>query len=330
VNKRRKLVIALGAAALAAPFASFAQPQGKVWRVGFLNPAAADSRAMPRLQAFREGMREHGYVEGRNLQIEARWAEGKPDRMAAFAAELVAIKVDAIVTGSTATVDAARRATKSIPIVMAQSADPVADGQVASLARPGGNITGLSSMARELGEKRIELLKEVFPKLSRTLAVMWNPAQFGMRARFDEANAVAPKLGLGVRSVEVRNLDELASAFEALGKVPPEALVVIADPFTAGQRARIVEFAAAKRLPAIYETVEFAEAGGLMSYGADLLAQYRRAAYYVDRIFKGAKAGELPIEQPVKFDFVINMKTAKALDIKVPNSILVQATKVIE
>ena len=170
----------------------------------------------------------------------------------------------------------------------------------------------------------------MFPKLSRTLAVMWNPAQFGMRRRFDEANSVAPKLGLGVQSIEVRDLNELANAFATMGKEPPEALVLIADPFTLSQRTRIVEFAAAKRLPAIYESAEFVDAGGLISYGPNLLAQYRRAAYYVDRILKGAKPGELPIEQPMQFEMVINMKTAKALDIKISNSILVQATKIIE
>lgn len=329
-STRRKLLIAIGATAFAAPLAAFAQPQAKVWRVGFLNQATADARALPRLQAFRDGMRELGYSEGKNLQIEARWAEGRFDRMTAFAAELVTLKVDAIVTGSTSAADAARKATATIPVVMATSADPVGDGQVASLARPGGNVTGLSSMAPELGAKRIQLLKEVFPKLSHTLAVMWNPTQYGMSRRFEEANSAAPRLGLGVRSVEVRDLNELASAFDTLSKNPPEALVLIADPFTANQRTRIVEFAAAKRLPAIYETVEFAEAGGLMAYGPDILAQYRRAAYYVDRIFKGAKPAELPVEQPTKIDFVINMKTAKTLGIKIPPAILLQATRVIK
>ena len=185
-------------------------------------------------------------------------------------------------------------------------------------------------MAPELVAKRIELLKEVFPNLSRTLAVLWNPAQYGMQRRFDEANSAAPRLGLGVRSVEVRNLDEIGRAFEAMSKEPPQALVVIADPFTGSQRTRIVEFAAAKRLPAIYDAAEFVDAGGLMSYGPDVLAQFHRAAYYVDRILKGAKPGELPIEQPMQFELVINMKTAQALGIKVPNSILVRATKVIE
>lgn len=330
MNKRRKLIVAFGAGVLAAPLASLVRAQDKVWRVGFLNPAAPDSRALTRLQAFREGMREHGYVEGKNLRIEVRWAEGRLERLPALAAELVALKVDAIVVGSTPATDAALKATKSIPLVMATSGDPVADGHAASLARPGGNITGLSSMAPELGEKRIQLLKDVFPKLSRTLAVMWNSAYYGMRARFAEAKSAAPKLGLGVRSVEVRDLDELESAFAAMRKEPPDALVLLADPFTGSQRTRIVEFAAARHLPAIYDAADFADVGGLMAYGPDQLAQYRRAAYYIDRIFKGAKPGELPIEQPSKFDLVINMKTAKALGIKFPQAILVQATRVIE
>ena len=185
-------------------------------------------------------------------------------------------------------------------------------------------------MAPELGAKRIQLLKEVFPKLSRTLAVMWNPAQYGMQRRFDEANSAAPKLGIGVRSIEVRNLDEIGSAFETMSKEPPQALVVIADPFTGSQRTRIVEFTAAKRLPAIYDAAEFVDAGGLMSYGPDLLAQFHRAAYYVDRIIKGAKPGELPIEQPTKFELAINMKAAKALRITIPQSVLILATTVIE
>ena len=330
MNTRRKLVIALGAGALAAPFGSFAQQQGKVWRVGFLNLAAPDSIGMPRLQAVRDGLHELGYIEGTNLQFDVRWAEGKFDRLPALVAELVALKVDVIVIASNVVASAALKVTKTLPIVMAVSGDPVGDGLAASLARPGGNITGLSSMAPELGAKRIQLLKEVFPKLSRSLAVLWNSAQSGMRSRFDEANSAAPKLGIGVRSIELRSLDEIESAFEAMSKEPPEALVLIADPFTLSQRKRIVEFAAAKRLPAIYDAAEFVDVGGLMSYGPDLLSLYRRSAYYVDRIFRGAKPGDLPIEQPMQFELVINMKTAKALGIKIPQSIMLQATRVIE
>jgi putative ABC transport system substrate-binding protein len=326
---RRGVVVAFVGGVLA-PLASVAQQQGRIWRVGFLNPALPDSRVLPRLHAFREGMRQFGYVEGRNLRIEARWADGKLHRLPALAAELVALNVDAIIVAQAPAIDAARKATTVIPLVMATSPDPVGEGYVASLARPGGNITGLSMMAPELGGKRIELLKETFPKLSRTLAVIWNPAQKGMRARYEQAQSAAPKLGLAVQSVEVTNLDELREAFDAISKDPPDALVLIADPFTASQRARIVEFAAAKRLPAIYDSGDFVQAGGLMSYGPDQLTQYRRAAYYVDRILRGAKPSDLPIELPTRFEFIINMKAATALGIKFPDSILVQVTKVIE
>ena len=327
---RRKLVVAFGAGAIA-PLPVFAQqPPAKVSRIGTFNVGAPSSVALARLQAFRDGMREHGYVEGRNLQFDLRWAEGRVERLPVLAAEMVALKVDVILVGGSAAADAARKASRTIPIVMATSSDPVGEGHATSLARPGGNITGLSAMSPEMGAKRIQLLKETFPQLSRTLAVMWNPALSGMRARFDQARLAGPKLGLGVQSIEVRDLDEIEKAFEAMGKQLPEALVLIADPFTFSQRTRIVEFAAAKRLPAIYDTSDFVENGGLMSYGPDPLALYRRAAYYVDRILKGANPGELPIEQPTTFEFVINVRTAKALGIKLPQTILLQATRVIE
>lgn len=327
---RRNSIIALGASAIAPMHSIAQQPSARVPRIGTFNVAAPGSVALARLQAFRDGLREYGYVEGRNLQFEVRWGEGKLERLPVLAAEMVALKVDVILVGGTAAADAALKASRTIPIVMALSSDPVGDGHATSLARPGGNMTGLSAMSPEMGAKRIQLLKETFPQLSRTLAVMWNPAQNGMRARFDQAKSAGPKLGLGVQSIEVRNLDEIGQAFEAMGKQLPEALVLIADPFTVSQRTRIVEFAAAKRLPAIYDSSDFVENGGLMSYGPDPIALYRRAAYYVDRILKGANPGELPIEQPTTFEFVINLKTARALGIKLPQSILLQATRVIE
>lgn len=325
---RRKLLITAGAGLLGAVLDTHAQ--ARVVRVGFLSVAAGDSRSMPRVKIIREALREYGYIEGKNLQLELRWADGKLDRLPALAAELVALKVDAIVVVGTSGTDGALAATKTIPIIMATSSDPVADGHAASLAHPGGNVTGLSSMSAELGAKRIELLKEVFPKLSQSLAVMWNSTQSGMRARFEEARSAAPKLGLDVRSIEVKNLDELQNAFASLAKDPLDALVLIADPFTATQRARIVDFINARRIPAVYDARDFADVGGLMSYGPDIDAQFRRTAYFVDRIVKGAKAGDLPIEQPAKFELVLNLKTARALGIKVPDSILLQATKVIE
>jgi len=330
MNTRRRLVLALMAGALAAPLASFAQQPATIARIGFLHPASPEGVGGVHLKAFRDGLRELGYVEGKNLQLEVRWGEGKLERLPALAAELVQLKVDVIVAATSPSVVAARQATRTIPIVMPTSSDPVGDGLVASLARPGGNITGLSVMAPELGEKRIQLLKEMFPKVSHAMAVLWNPAYVGMRARFEQARVAAPAVGLTVRSVEVRDTRELDVAFEAIIREHPEALLLLVDPFTMSQRSRIVEFAAEQRLPAIYETSDFVDVGGLISYGPNIPDQYRRAATYVDKILRGAKPADLPIEQPTKFELVINMRAAKALGIKFPESILLRADKVIE
>jgi putative ABC transport system substrate-binding protein len=317
------------AGALAAPFASFAQQPAKIARIGFLH-AASPQGAEIRLQAFRDGLRELGYVEGKNLQLEVRWAEGKLERLPTLAAELVQAKVDVIVAGTSPAVVAAHEATRTVPIVMPVSSDPVGEGLVASLARPGGNITGLSLMAPELGQKRLQLLQETFPKVSRALAVVWNPAYVGMRARFEQAQVAAPVVGLTVRSVEVRDTRELDAAFEAIIREHPDALLLLVDPFTISQRARIVEFAAEQRLPAIYESSDFVDVGGLISYGPNFSDLFRRAATYVDKILRGAKPADLPIEQPTKFELVINMRAAKTLGIKFPDSILLSADKVIE
>jgi putative ABC transport system substrate-binding protein len=329
MNTKRRLVLALMAGALAAPFASFAQQPAKIARIGFLHAASPQGGA-PRLQAFRDGLRELGYVEGKNLQLEVRWAEGKLERLPTLAAELVQAKVDVIVAGTSPAVVAAREATRTVPIVMPVSSDPVGEGLVASLARPGGNITGLSLMAPELGQKRLELLQETFPKVSRAVAVLWNPAYVGMRARFEQAQVAAPAVGLTVRSVEVRDTRELDAAFEAIIREHPDALLLLVDPFTITQRARIVEFAAEQRLPAIYESSDFVDVGGLISYGPNFSDMFRRAATYVDKILRGAKPADLPIEQPTQFELVINMRAAKALGIKFPDSILLRADKVIE
>jgi ABC-type uncharacterized transport system substrate-binding protein len=225
---------------------------------------------------------------------------------------------------------ATKQATGTIPIVMPFSSDPVGDGLVTSLARPGGNITGLSMMAPELGAKRLQLLKEVFPKIFRPVAVIWNPDYAGMMARFRQTQGAAPAVGMGVRSVEVRDSRELERALETMGRERPDALVLLADPLTLSQRLRIVEFAAEERLPAIYEVSQFVDAGGLMSYGPDIDELVRRAATYVDKILKGAKPADLPIEQPTKFEFVINLKCAKVLGVTIPQSVLLQADRVIE
>ena len=238
--------------------------------------------------------------------------------------------MDIIVAATSPSVAAARQATRIIPIVMPTSSDPVGDGLVASLAHPGGNITGLSQMAPELGEKRLQLLKEMFPTVSHAMAVLWNPAYVGMRARFQQAQVAAPAVGLTVRSMEVRDSRELDVALEVMIREHPEALLLLVDPFTFSQRSRIVEFAAEQRLPAIYETRDFVDVGGLISYGPNIPDQFRRAATYVDKILRGAKPADLPIEQPTKFELVINMRAAKALGIKFPNSILLRADRVIE
>ena len=238
--------------------------------------------------------------------------------------------VDVIVAVTSPSVMAAKQATQTIPIVMPLSSDPVGDGLVKSLARPGGNITGLSLMTPDVGAKRLQLLKEVFPKPVRPVAVLWNPDYVGMAARFRQAQRVGPTIGMDVRSVEVRDSRELERALEALDRERPDALLLLADPLTLSQRLRIVEFAAAERLPAIYEVSQFVEAGGLMSYGPDVDELVRRSATYVDKILKGAKPGDLPIEQPTKFELVINLKTAKALGISIPQSVLLQADRVIQ
>jgi putative ABC transport system substrate-binding protein len=329
MNTRRRLVLGLMAGALTVPHASFAQQPAKSARIGFLAPASPQV-LYTRLQAFRDGLRELGYVEGKNLQLEVRWGEGKLERLPTLAAELVQANVDVIVAATSPAVVAAHEATRTVPIVMPVSSDPVGDGLVASLARPGGNITGLSLMAPELGQKRLQLLQEIFPKLSHAVAVLWNPTYVGMRARFEQAQVAAPAVGLTVRSVEVRDTRELEAAFEAIIREHPDGLLLLVDPFTLSQRARIVEFAVEQRLPAIYESSDFVDVGGLISYGPNINDMYRRSATYVDKILRGAKPADLPIEQPTKFELVISMRAAKALGTKFPDSVLLSADKVIE
>jgi len=331
MNSRRKLLVAIGFGALTASLRAFGQhAPAKISRIGFLHPASPQTPVDWRLQSLQEGLREFGYVDGKNMHLEVRWGEGKLERMPALAAELVQMNVDIIVAASAPSVQAARQATRTIPIVMPVSSDPVGDGLVKSLSHPGGNITGLSLMSPELGAKRLQILKELLPKVVYPVAVLWNPAYVGMRARFEQAQSAAPAVGITVRSMEVRDLRELDTAFDAIVKERSDALLLLADPFTGSQRKQIVEFAAQKRLPAIYESSEFVDAGGLMSYGPSFPQHFRRAAYFVDKILKGAKPGDLPIEQPTKFELIINMKTAKALGITFPQAILVRADRVIE
>ena len=330
MNKRRKIILALGASALAVPFGAVAQQQGKIWRIGFLSTRRVEiSDSDFAYGPFRQGMRELGYVEGRNLVIEWRSAEGKTERLPAMAAELVQLKVDLIVAASTPGVAAAQKATTTIPIVMTSTLDSVGSGFVASLAHPGGNITGLKNFFGDLGPKQLEMLRSITPRLSR-VAVLVNPANSGHAPVLKSIQAAAQKIGVTVLPAEARNREEIDNAFSMMSKAKAGAVLVISDAFFITQAHQIAGLAAKNRLPSIDSTRQYAEAGGLMSYGNSLGENYRRAATYVDKIFKGAKPGDIPVEQPTTFELAINMKTAKALGIKIPNSILVQATKVIE
>ncbi|MBI3370735.1 MAG: ABC transporter substrate-binding protein [Betaproteobacteria bacterium] len=330
MNRRRKLVIALGAGALAAPLGSFAQQQGKVWRVGFLSYRRVEiSDSDFAYGPFRQGMRELGYVEGKNLVIEWRSAEGKTERLPALAAELVRMKVDLIVAAGTPAVAVAQKATTTIPIVMASILDPVGSGFVASLARPGGNITGLKNFFGDLGPKHLEMLRSMVPKLTR-VAMLVNPNNAGMAAVRKNVPAAAQKIGVTILSFDAASPREIESAFSKMTQEKAGAVIVVSDSVFNTQLSQIADLAAKNRLPSIHAIREYAEAGGLMSYGNSLGEDYRRAATYVDKIFKGAKPGDIPVEQPTTLELAINMKTAKALGIKFPQSILVQATKVIE
>lgn len=329
MNNRRKLLVVLGAGALTAPFASLAQqPSMKVSRIGFLGNSTAALEANL-IGPFREGLRDLGYVEGRNALIEDRWAEGKYERFPALIAELIALRVEVIVTAGTPATLAFKKATTSLPLVMVAVGDPVGTGIVASLARPGGNITGLSSIAPELEGKRLELLREVKPKLSH-VAVFWNPLNAFHTGAMKQVRAAAQALRINVLPLAVGKAEELEGAFAAIVKARPDALFILADRIFLHNRARMMEFASQNRLPSVNAYRELVEAGGLMSFGPSYEDMHRRAATYVDKILKGARPADLPVEQPTKFELVVNMKTAKMLGVKFPNSILVRADKVIE
>jgi putative tryptophan/tyrosine transport system substrate-binding protein len=324
--KRREFVTLLGGAA-AWPLAARAQqPAGRIWRLGILQPGAPPE---PLVEAIRQRLRELGYIEGRSIVLEYRWAEGKLERLTDLARDLVASKVDVITTMSTPAALAARNATTTIPIVFTAVGDPVGSGVVPSLARPGGNATGTSLLATELSAKRLEVLREIAPGISR-VAMLWNDTNPSMVLRAQEAQDAATKLGVIVRSIGVHDLIDFDAAFAAIESDRADALLTLVDPFTLVHRKRIVDFAAQRHLPAIYEAREFVGSGGLVSYGPSLVANQRRAAEYVDKIFKGAKPADLPVEQPVKFELLINMKTAKELNLTIPPSIVLRADEVIE
>jgi putative ABC transport system substrate-binding protein len=311
---------------LAAPLAAEAQQAGKVPRIGYIRaegPPAAD------IEAFRQGLREHGYVEGKNIVVEYRWADGNEQRLRAIVAELIRVKVDLIVTSAPAATRAAKEAATTIPIVMVLVADPVAFGFVASLARPGGNVTGFAFLLPELSGKRLQLLKDAIPGLSR-VAVLWNAINAYKAFDLKEVQAVAEALNVAVRTLPVRGPDDFADAFETAVKSGAGGLITLDDPFTIAHRTRIVNLALKYRLPAVYGVRPFADAGGLMTYGPDRVDQNRRAATYVDKILRGTKPADLPVEQPTKFELVINLKTAKALGLTIPQSLLLRADQIIQ
>ena len=315
---------------LFSPLAVRAQQAAKVPRIGYL---AGDRAAGPHLiEAFRQGLRDLGYVEGSNVLIEYRDAEGKFERLPALAAELVALKIDVIVAGGTPLILAAKQATRTLPIVFAAASDPVTDGLVTSLARPGGNVTGLSNIAPDLVGKRLELLKQAVPGVNR-VAILWQPGGTGERTEQDMrkgAEAAARALGMRLQFLEARGPADFDRAFSDMTRERAGALTSLGGSMFFSERRRLVDLAAKNRLPALYQQREFVDAGGLMAYGANLADNFRRAATYVDKILKGAKPGDLPVEQPTKFELVVNPKTAKALGLTLPPSVLGRADQVIE
>jgi putative ABC transport system substrate-binding protein len=297
----------------------------RIPRIGYLSIGPGPSAAT---EAFRQGLRELGYVEGQSILVECRYAEGRVERLPALAAELLDLRVGLIVVLGNRAVRAARQVTSTVPIVVAFSSEVMETGFVASLARPGGNITGLTTMSPELTAKRLELLKEGHPKVSR-VAILWNSIP-GKDAKWGSAKAAAQVLAVKLQSVEVRASDDLDRAFAAMTREHADALLTFTDSFTTRNRKRIVDLAAKHRLPAIYEVKEFVDAGGLMSYGPDIPDMNRRAATYVDKILKGAKPGDLPVEQPTKFELRVNLKTAKALGLTIPPAVLIRADQIID
>ena len=330
MTRRRLLLALISRATSLGPFglasAADAQQPDRMPVVGYL--AGATGSDDPVLEAFRQGLRELGYVEGRNVRIEFRTARGHADRLQSLAEELVGLKADVIVSGSPRGTQALQRATSTIPIVMAFG-DPVTSGLVTNFAHPGGNITGLSTMPIELSAKRLQLLKEIVPRLSR-VTVLWNPDIPVQAAGVEELNAAAASLAVELRFVGAQTPEQIGAAVSAIGRGNPQALYVLESALFFAQRTTLIKLASKARLPAIYATKSYAEAGGLMSYGVSYAGQLRRSAGYVDKILKGAKPGDLPIEQPTKFELVVNLKTAKAMGITFPQSFLVRADKVIE
>ncbi len=328
--QRRQFLIAAGAL-LAAPRGRAQQP-GKISRIGYLVTGSTGSpETRTSLDALWQGLREHGYVDGKNIVIEYRGADGKIEQLPGLAAELVRLKVDLIVAGATPAARAAKNATTTIPIVAAAMGDPVGDGLVASLARPGGNLTGSTFLGPQLVPKRMQLLKDALPKVLR-LAALWHPGAFGehtTKEMLKETEVAARALGVQIQFVGVRGSDEFDRAFSTMTKESLDALIVLPSPMLFAERKRVVDLATRHRLPAMFNAREFVQLGGLIAYGARLADLMRRAAFYADKILKGAKPSDLPVELPEKYELVINLKTAKALGITIPQSVLARADEVI-
>jgi putative ABC transport system substrate-binding protein len=325
---RRTVVLAFGGSLLATPFASHAQKPAKIWRIGLLANGARPADGAPPA-AFRQALEELGYVGGKNVTYIGRWSETKFERLPGLAAELVGLDVDLLLTTGAPAAEAAKAATSTIPIVVVVPGDADATGLVASLARPGGNITGISDPATELSAKRLGLLKEAVPSATR-VAVMWNANDRAMTLRYNEVERAARVLHVNVEPLGVRGPDDIDAALSNMTRERPDALFLVADSLTIVNRKRIIDFAATHHIPAMYELSLYVRDGGLMSYGPNMDDLYRRAALYVDRILKGAKPGELPVELPNKLEFVIDLKTAKALGLTIPQSLRMRADEVIQ
>ena len=326
---RRTFIGVVPGILLTLPLAIQAQQAGKVPRIGYLGQNSAEL-GQPQLAAFRQGLRERGWVEGQNIDIEVRFAEGKVDQLPALVSELIHLKVDIIVTGSSATTWAAKNATQSIPIVMAASANALGEGLVSSLARPGGNITGMTFLAGpEIAGKQLQLLKEMDPSVTR-VAVLTNPTNRSHAGFAKELYVATQELGAQLQVLQASNPDALDIAFAAMARERAAALLVLTDSVFVGQRRRIVDLALRSRLPALYSQREFVDDGGLISYGPSLSDMFRRSATLVDKLLRGARPGDIPVEQPTKFELVINLKTAKALGIAVPPSLSLRADEVIQ
>ena len=325
---RRRFVATTAGGLVVAPLTASAQSAAKVYRLGWLGTSPRSSVAPT--ETFFQGLRELGYVEGQNLVVEHRYVrEEQLDRLPALAAELVQSKVDIIVATGSLTPFAAKSATTTIPVVATNVSDPVGSGLVVSLARPGGNITGLSLLSLELLGKQLELFKTTVPRILR-MAVLWNPASQTHPRMLNEAEGSARTLGLRLERVSAGGLDDFDHAFSIMARARADAFLILGDPIFFARRSRIVELAAKHRLPGMFPQREYVDAGGLMSYGANLRENFRRAAIYVDKILKGTKPGDLPIEQPTKFELVVNAKTAKALGLTIPHSVLLRADQIIE